>query len=147
MNDGQKIPENTGILIIADVRQPFEQEELDEIQRYIDRGGNLIIAGEPDKQEIMNPLLASLGVRFMPGRLVQESEDFTQNLVFGKITREAADIYSRFRWMLRWNYRVPMPDVVGLEYSTDAGFDVMPILETDSTGCWNELETTDFTEG
>ncbi|WP_303179586.1 Gldg family protein [uncultured Butyricimonas sp.] len=147
LNDGQKIPENTGILIIADVRQPFEQGELDEIQRYIDRGGNLIIAGEPDKQEIMNPLLSSLGVRFMPGRLVQESEDFTQNLVFGKITREAADIYSRFRWMLRWNYRVPMPDVVGLEYSTDAGFDVMPILETDSTGCWNELETTDFSEG
>lgn len=141
-----KIPENTDILIIADVRKPLEKGELEAIQRYIDKGGNLIIAGEPDRQEIMNPLLASLGVQFMPGRLVQESEDFSQNLIFGKVTREAANIYSRFNWMLRWNYRIPMPDAVGLDYRTDAGFNVMPLLETDSTGCWNELETTDFTE-
>lgn len=85
LNDGQKIPENTNILIIADVRQPFEQEELEEIQRYIDRGGNLIIAGEPGKQDIMNPLLSSLGVQFMPGQMVQESENFTRIWFLGKL--------------------------------------------------------------
>ena len=37
-----------------------------------------------------------------------------------------------------------MPGATGLTYSTDKGFKVMPILLTDSTGVWNELETTNF---
>ena len=82
----------------------------------------------------------------MPGRLVQESENFSQTLVFAKVTREVAKIFPRFNWMLRWNYRVPMLDAVGLDYRTDAGFKVMAWLETDSTGCWNEMETTNFAE-
>ncbi len=141
-----KIPENTDILVIADVKTPLAKEELDEIQRYIDKGGNVIIAGEPGRQDIMNPLMVSLGVKFMPGRLVQESENFSQTLVFAKVTREVAKIFPRFNWMLRWNYRVPMLDAVGLDYRTDAGFKVMAWLETDSTGCWNEMETTNFAE-
>ena len=141
-----KIPENTDILVIADVKTPLAKEELDEIQRYIDKGGNVIIAGEPDRQDIMNPLMVSLGVQFMPGRLVQESENFSQTLVFAKVTREVAKIFPRFNWMLRWNYRVPMLDAVGLDYRTDAGFKVMAWLETDSTRCWNEMETTNFAE-
>ncbi|MDE7374016.1 MAG: GldG family protein, partial [Odoribacter sp.] len=144
LNQGGKIPEDTDILIIADVKTPLTKEELEEIQRYVDRGGNLVIAGEPGRQDIMNPLMTSLGVQFMPGRLVQKSEDFLQTLVLARVTREAAKIYPRFNWMRHWNYRVPMPDAVGLDYKTDAGFNVKVLLETDSTQCWNEVETVNF---
>ena len=37
-----------------------------------------------------------------------------------------------------------MPGSAGLKYVTDKGFTVTPILLTDSTGVWNELETTNF---
>ena len=32
----------------------------------------------------------------------------------------------------------------GLAYTEDRGFKVTEILRTDTTGCWNEMETRDF---
>lgn len=39
-----------------------------------------------------------------------------------------------------------MPTAVGIEQVADKGFRVTPLLVTDSTGSWNELETTNFVE-
>jgi ABC-2 type transport system permease protein len=37
-----------------------------------------------------------------------------------------------------------MPGVVGLEYTTDKGYKVIPLCVSDTTNSWNELETNDF---
>lgn len=39
-----------------------------------------------------------------------------------------------------------MPSAVGIIQTEDKGFNVIPMLTTDSTGSWNELETTNFIE-
>ncbi|MFR1239948.1 MAG: hypothetical protein ACLSDJ_01915 [Butyricimonas faecihominis] len=38
------------------------------------------------------------------------------------------------------------PSVAGLEQIADKGYKVTPMFKTDSTGVWNELETTDFVD-
>ena len=43
------------------------------------------------------------------------------------------------------HYVAVMPTAAGLEYSTDKGFDVIPLFMSDST-CWNELEYTDIVD-
>ncbi|MFR7809302.1 MAG: hypothetical protein ACLU4N_08510, partial [Butyricimonas faecihominis] len=43
------------------------------------------------------------------------------------------------------NYVVVMPTATGLEYTTDKGFDVIPLFMSDST-CWNELENTEIVD-
>lgn len=70
-----EIPADVNILCIADMRVALSEEENANLHRYIERGGNLIICGEPGKQEIMNPVVENFGVRFMPGRLVRPSEN------------------------------------------------------------------------
>ena len=41
MTEGEEIPEDIRILVIADVKQPLAESELEKIDRYVARGGNL----------------------------------------------------------------------------------------------------------
>lgn len=142
----QNIPSNVDILVVTDVRKELSLEELAMVQRYIERGGNMLIAGEPRRQEQMNPLLASLGLSFMPGILVQESKDFSADLIVANVAKTACDITRRFYVMNYYGYKITMPSSIGIEQIEEKGFQVTPLLVTDSTGSWNELETINFVE-
>lgn len=143
----EEIPDRIDILVIADMRESLTGEELEKIDRYIQRGGNLIIAGEPGRQEIMNPLVEKLGVRFEPGTLVQPTKDYRADLVQGEVTKKAAEMSHEYAKLLKKKFKVVMPGAVGLSYRTDTDFLIQPILTTCDSGSWNELETTDWING
>ena len=140
------IPDNIDILVISDLRTALSPKEQKIIEDYIADGRNLLIAGEPRRQENMNPLLKSLGLSFMPGILVQESKDFSADLILATPTTTSLDIAKRFQQIVAWESKVTMPSAVGIIQTEDKGFNVIPMLTTDSTGSWNELETTNFIE-
>lgn len=141
-----KVPDNIDILVISDVRSSFTPKEQAIIEDYIAQGGNLLIAGEPRRQPQMNPLLEPLGLSFMPGILVQQSKDYPADLILSSVTPAATKITRRFGQMAIYDSKVAMPSAVGIEQTADKGFTVIPLLTTDSTGSWNELETTNFVE-
>ena len=140
------IPEHLAILVLADVRTPFSGEEMQRLNRYIEKGGNILIAGEPRRQEIMNPIIRSLGVQFMPGRLVRPSENFQADFIMACPTPEAGELSYIFKEMIDRERVLTMPGCAGLEYTTDKGFRVTPLFVSDTVGCWNEVETTDFVD-
>lgn len=142
----QGIPSNVRILVIADPRRPLSAEETDVLNSYIAQGGNLFIAGEPKQQAIMNPLVEQFGVQFMPGCLVKPTEDFAADLITSNPTDGAAALSYIFEGMQQMGNAISMPGATGLTYSTDKGFTVTPLFTSDSTGSWNELQTTDFVE-
>lgn len=147
LEEGEDIPKRIDILVIADLREPLTGEELKKIERYIQRGGNLIIAGEPGRQDIVNPLVEALGVRFLPGTLVQPTKDYRADLIQGEVTEDAAEISREYARLLKKKLKIVMPGAVGLSYRTDMDFVVQPILMTRDTGSWNELENTDWING
>lgn len=104
----------------------------------------MIIAGEPYRQHIMNPLLSFLGAEFMPGILVQPSKDFTTDLIFGNLTGEAAQLSQKYQRLRKGDYKIVTPGAVGIKYSEEKGFKVTPLVTTNAKGAWNEVETTDF---
>ena len=140
------IPEHLAILVLADVRTPFSGEEIQRLNRYIEKGGNILIAGEPRRQEIMNPIIRSLGVQFMPGRLVHPSENFQADFIIARPTSEAGELSYIFKDMIDRERVLTMPGCTGLEYTVDKGFHVTPLFASDTVGCWNEVETTDFVD-
>lgn len=142
-----EVPEDIDIMVIADMRTPLIPEEMERLNKYIDRGGNLFILGEPDRQEAMNPLLANFGVELMPGTLVQRSDDFLPSLITAKLTEEAAKQSPKYNRYRSWNHSIVMPNASGLKYTTDKGYEVYPIAKTIAQNSWNELETTDFLDG
>ncbi|WP_270581914.1 Gldg family protein [Butyricimonas virosa] len=139
-----EIPSNITILVIADVRSPFTPKEMNTLNTYIAQGGNLIIAGEPKRQALMNPLIEQLGVQFMPGCLVKPSENFSPDLIVSSVTKEAGELSYLLEDMRKQDYSFTTPGCTGLNYVTDKGFEVIPLFKTDTTGCWNEIETTNF---
>lgn len=134
------------ILLIADLRTPLQEDETQALRRFVDRGGNLILLGDKDGQDAMNPTLSLFGVQLLPGTLVQPSTLYNYDLVTSRATEEAADSLRGFyRTMMRRPQQsaVIMPSAVALAVTDTTQFHPIPLLRTDSI-CWLEQQTTSF---
>ncbi|WP_127125600.1 Gldg family protein [Pseudoflavitalea rhizosphaerae] len=138
------VPDDIRILIIAEPRSPLSQEELDRINRYIDRGGNMIVMGEPASREHINPLLAPLGVQLEPGILVEPSTKYQPDLLTVKPTAAGAAFSFYLDEVRKRNAVVTMPGASPLSVKPAQGFASTILFTSDSTNSWNELETTNF---
>lgn len=141
----REIPDSVSILVIADMKQPLSPEESKNLDEYVARGGNLVIVGEYSRQEYMNPLIEPFGVRFMDDLLVSPSKDMAPDVINVHPTSEATELAYQFGILEKRRFlKATMSGAVGLSYVADKGFKVFPLLRTDSTGVWNELETKNF---
>ena len=145
------VPEDISILLIADPQTSYSQEELDRIARYIEKGGNLFIAGKPYNREYIKPVLDMTGLEFMDGVLVQESSNYAQNLIVGYLHDESSAVSPGYALYSRKKNVVAGMNTMGIitEGAAEKGFDVFRIAVTDttvtdSTRVWNELQVTDF---
>ena len=139
----QEVPEDIDIIVVADMKTPFDETENERLNKYIARGGNLFILGDARRQEVMNPVTEQFGVTFMPGTLIDMKENDSPSLTVGRITKEAAQRFKPYARPYEFGYTVTMPDAVGLAFDSSKGFHASPVIVTDSL-CWNELQTTDF---
>lgn len=142
------VPLSIHILVIADMKTAMPETHMNHLKQYIDRGGNLFIAAEPNRQESMRDLMALFGVRLMEGRLVKPSENYQSDIIFSRPSKASGQLARQFTLLRERNQVVTMPEVVGLDYTgaREKGFTAIPLLVADSSGVWNELETTDFVD-
>ncbi|SIO12795.1 Gldg family protein [Chitinophaga niabensis] len=131
------VPEDIAVLVIADPKKTLPPAVSERIIRYIDRGGNMLIAGEPGRQEVLNPLLNKLGVQLKEGILLHESRDFSPDLVMGYITTAAAATSGNYKNFWTDSVKMSMISSVGVQY-TQSDFKVTEILATDSSKSWNK---------
>lgn len=144
----KEVPAHISILVIADMKTAMSELQLEHLRQYVGRGGNLLIAAEPKRQETMNPVTELFGVQLMDGRLVKPNQNYQADLMFTNATKEAGDIAEAFRFIHSNKQVVVMPSVAGLRYNdaVTKGYTAKPLFVTDSAGAWNELETVDFVD-
>lgn len=122
-------------LLIADPLIAFSAEEIQKIEAYIDSGGNLMIAGGPNSQTILNPIVAHVGVTFLPGQLMQRNPGFPLNFIFTKSPlREGGDTYP-----FQFEQPLAMPGSISLRYKSDRGFNVTEALVSNEDNTWNAI--------
>lgn len=141
------IPANIDILVVADAKEALSELEQDRLYSYIDNGGNLLIAAEPDRREHMAPLAKHIGVEFNDGVIVEPSENFSPALVINNLSPKIPEEISYvFESMATRNEKVTTLEGMGLDYdlAKEKGYAVTPLLQTKWRGCWNELESTNF---
>jgi ABC-2 type transport system permease protein len=131
-----EIPMNITALVLADPKVAFTPAELNKLERYIDKGGNILITGEPGKQSVLNPLLQKLGVQLREGILVQQSKQLQPDLVTVYMTATAATFYPPLEHGHHDSAKVAMPGVAALAYADTGAFRVKPLLMTDSSVTW-----------
>ena len=142
-----EIPKTIDILVLTDMRIPLKPEQKANLDKYIAQGGNILIAGEPGRQEFMNPVIANLGVEFMEGRVVEPSENFPSDFIIALPTAAGANLMYQLKMMRNKDYVLTMPGTTALKYTQDKGFKVTELFVSDTTGLvWNETETTNFTD-
>lgn len=145
VNLNQEVPGNIKIMVIAEMKNAMTEVEKSNLNQYIARGGNLLIACESKRSDVMNTLLEEFGVRILPGNLVRVTENFSPDLITAKPTREVAALNFYFDGMRENNRCITMPGAASLESTGDRGYAVTPLFVSDSL-CWNEVKTTNFTD-
>lgn len=133
------IPNNISILVIADPKAAFDSTVLTKIKKFIDRGGNLLIACEPGKQTVLNPLLKYVGVSMDSGMIVQKSDDFSPDLVLAHLTGALASLSKTLQKIYHDSLLISMPTVTGLFYKDTNNFRVQPFLMTDEKLAWKKM--------
>jgi ABC-2 type transport system permease protein len=98
----------------------------------------LLIAGEPGKQTVLNPVISPLGVQLMDGILVQKSSDNPPNMVKPLLTNAMIGIAKNLEREFSDSIGVSMPGAVGLSYTTGGPFSIKPLLITDEKASWNK---------
>lgn len=135
LENGQ-IPLGISALVISDPRVQFTQTALAKLQNYVAGGGNLLIAGEPGKQAIVNPLLDSLGVKMLDGTLVQKSSDFSYGLVTPTLAAGVVVMAPRLKKSFQDKAKVSMPGASALSDGGRGTFTIQPLLMTNEKTAW-----------
>ena len=131
-----EIPKDIAALIIADPRVEFTAKAKAKLQKYIKEGGNLMIAGEPGKQNVINPLLDSLGVQMLNGTIVQKSRDYSYDLLTPALAPGAVAMDKSLQQYYSYKMIVSMPNAGALSYSPNGMFNVHPLLMSDPQSSW-----------
>jgi ABC-2 type transport system permease protein len=134
----QEIPKGITVLVIADPKVSFDSVSMRKIERYIADGGNLLIAGEPGKQNIVNPLLLPLGVQLMDGMMVEKNRDFSPELVQPYLTEAAAGFTKKLHADFEDSLVIAMHGAAGLSYTPGGPFTVTPLAMTSGKLSWNK---------
>lgn len=128
------IPSDVTTLVLADPRSSLSDTALAKIRQYIDKGGNLLILGEPGKQQMLNPLLQQLGIQLTDGILVEPSKDEMPQMVQPYVTKTGADLAEDGRLLEMKKsgdtLNVLMPGATGIAISDHGPFKVSPLLMT-----------------
>ena len=140
----QDIPSNIATLVIADPKIPLQPATMAKLRQYIANGGNLMIAGEPGRQSILNPLLQPLGVQMMDGMIVQQSTDDAPDQATLDLTQWAGTFSKPLKRRVEDSTQVFMPGVSGLKITNDSGYTIRPLLMSDAKLAWNRMKPIDL---
>ncbi|SFD15630.1 ABC-2 type transport system permease protein [Chitinophaga sp. CF118] len=121
------LPADIAVLVIADPGTPYSPVEMNKIKNYLNAGGNLLIAGEPKRRDIIKPLLDMIGVQLDPGVMLQKSEDFAPSLFHAPLTPEGMQLLGA-RPSPRLMSGMVFPGVATLSWDTLNSFKVTPLI-------------------
>ncbi len=140
----QPVPEDITIVVLADPREEIPAAHEKVLEEYINRGGNLIVLGEPRRRDMLNPTLRRLlGCEVTP--LVVHTYDSVvpQNVLRVCFQPETARELGMKR--LAFSKKMNLSIAGGIEIVEDRGFQQHVLTNTNPEEmCWTELETTNF---
>jgi len=139
LNTGN-IPPDITALVLADPKTSLSAASLSKMEQYIDNGGNMLILGEPGKQEMLNPLLQRLGVQLMDGTMIQPSKEEMPHMATPYVTTAGLDLAEERLLLLSKksgdSLKVLMQGATGIAYSTRGAFTATPLLMTVGQQTW-----------
>jgi len=136
----QDIPAGVTALVLADPKKDLSAVSQAKIKQYIDRGGNMLILGEPGKQNVLNPVLQQLRVQLREGTLVEPSKEEMPHMVKPYVSAAFCRFADEPDLMEARENGKPlkglMPGVTALSYDEPGPFTVTPLLASAGDRTW-----------
>ena len=142
--DSRDIPADIVAIVVADPRVALSPATMARLTQWIDKGGNLLIAGEPGRQSLLNPLLQQLGVQLAEGQVVQQSQQFSPDLITTDVTNIAGGFTKSLAYSKADSQKVSLPGAAGVSYNTNGPFAAQPLLLSDSKLSWSRKQKLDL---
>lgn len=143
VSGGASIPDSITSLVVADPRMVLDSVTMGYLRQYILRGGNLLVAGEPGRGQVLEPLLKELGLRLMDGEMVVKSKDNAADLLNGRLRREAVNIDKMLTPEMVEEGKVSLQGVAGLEIVDTGRYTILPLIVSDTAISWNKIRPLD----
>ena len=140
----EDIFDNVDILVVSALRAPLSKKEMENLKKYLDRGGNFVVFGEPTSTKWMNSITELFGVHFLDGSIVQFVGGFQPDFVQSLPSDEGAHFWDALMMIRQYEGCVAMPSCSGIAYSTTACSMVPLMISGADVNGWNELGTMDF---
>jgi ABC-2 type transport system permease protein len=134
----QDIPADADIVVLGDPTVPFSPEAQQKITAYINKGGNMLITGEPGRQELLNPILQQLGVQLKQGILVKPDKNLTPGFVNAQVSADALALDSNIARLQKERVSISVQGAAAVDFVPTAGFKATPVLMS-MTGGWNKM--------
>lgn len=127
------VKSNIDILVIAEPKVKYNQQEMKNLNDFINRGGNLVIAADRNRQKVMNSIVERFGVTFEQGQVVEYNKGNSMDLITSEFTNEGMKLsYPFLESIVAKGKTVTMPGTVALSYKKKEGFTYIPVLQSDS---------------
>ena len=136
----QDITPDITAVVLADPKMELSPQVSGKLRDYVNRGGNMLIAGEPGKQQVLNPFLAQWGIQLMNGQLVQPSADETPDKIVAYVKAAGASLSPALSWInskdVTDTATVLMQGATALAHAGSSAFAVKPLLMTLPGKAW-----------
>jgi hypothetical protein len=127
-------PDNTALLVIASPQSRFLEEEIERLQAYLDRGGNLLLLSDPSQTAAISLIKRLTGIAQLPGTIVDANvhELGIKNPAVALVSTYPDHPATRDFTLLSL-----FPQAAALAAPSDSKWRIKPLLQT-LTRSWNE---------
>lgn len=136
----QDVPANAALLMIAGPQGELQPGEVENIKRYLDRGGNLLWLIDPGPLHGLHPIAEALGLVLTPGTVV----DPTSRSTSGPPVFAMAASYGNHPITAAFRYNTMFPHARQIGVSESEEWRISPLVEVAQRG-WVEMGPLDET--
>ena len=139
LSDPGDLPEDLDILVVSDPKGPLPETVLNNLKSYIDNGGNMLLACEPDSYTYVQYLLDYLGITVVPGTLQQQHKDFDNDFILARVHVSALNMHKGFNQVIV-DTKVSFPNALALGFDAFGTFDANPVVVASPEETWRMVE-------
>lgn len=128
----ESIPADAELLVIADPKSAYSDEEYEKIRTYLHNGGNAMLLADVASAEFMKPITDKLGIELGTANLQQSNEGFENDFIFAEFSTDAKGVVDNAEAYLEKSKKVTMPGALSLDIKQVHKFKATPILKVKS---------------
>lgn len=141
----EPVADDIDLLVIADMKSELSDSEKANYDRFVERGGNLLILGEPKRQQNMNALIEDFGLRLVDGIVVFPTKQYLDDVVITSLSTGVDRISDGFKKNRKIGANLVLPSTCALEIiDSTTNYRITEVAASPARGSWIENQTHDF---